>query len=128
MTWATAQARVHRRVASAFGGSVTYKLRTGATATITAAPGDVTTQLVEENGRMVARQTCIWNVQVQTALTTLLAGGQPARGDRIIAAVGYEWVVDTAQPDDAAGGSGWQIFTYRPSDVSVAGPGVERRT
>ena len=125
MTWAAAQARVHARVASAFGSSVTYKLRTGATATITAAPGDITTQGIEENGRMVGRQTCIWNVKA-SELTTLLAGGQPARGDRIIAAVGYEWVIDTAQPDDPTGLSGWQLFTYRASDVSVAAPGVER--
>jgi hypothetical protein len=75
---------------------------------------------------MVARQTCVWNVQVQATLTTLLGTAQPSRGDRIIAAIGYEWVIDTAQPDDPAGLSGWQLFTYRATDVSVAAPGVER--
>lgn len=123
MTWDRAVARTQRALRRTFGVAVTYHANL-ASRVIRAAPGDVQVATVEKARGIVATNTCQWSIEA-AELLPLLGDKPPARGHRIHAD-GRWWVVDHAQPDDAAAGGGWVVSTSGDTDASLAARGAER--
>lgn len=128
MTWAAAVDRANRALAAAFGVRCTY-VAGQARREITAAPGDITSQIVQDGPRVGTRQTCLWAIQA-SELAPLLAGEPPRRGHRIEVANPVtgpaQWVVDYIQADQVDGSAGWVLATYLTNDISIAAKNVER--
>jgi hypothetical protein len=128
VTWAAAVDRANKALAATFGVRCTYIAGQGRRE-ITATPGDITSQAIQDGPRVAARQSCLWSIQA-SELLPLLAGELPRRGHRIEVANPAtgpaQWVVEYVQADQVDGSAGWVLATYLTTDVSIAAKNAER--
>jgi hypothetical protein len=128
MSWDAAVQGCNQAIAATFGRRCVYIAGPGRRE-ITAAPGDITSQAIQDGPRVAVRQTCLWSI-LASELAPLLAGELPRRGHRIEVANPAtgptQWVVEYIQADQVDGSAGWVLATYRTDDVSIAAKNAER--
>ncbi len=129
MTWDAAVLAANKAIAASFGRRCTYLIGGGGRREITAAPGDITSQSLQDGPRVAVRQTCLWSV-LASELSPLLGGELPRRGHRLEVAnpAGgtIQWVVEYVQADQVDGSAAWVLATYRTDDTSIAAKSAER--